>query len=222
MFRYILLAINLLIFTPLFSLLIVLVGTFDKNKNNTGYLTRLWARIILKLTNIQYSIKAFDKLDFKKKYIIISNHQSLIDILIVFAIFPIPISFFTKKELFSIPLFGFAMKCSGMVPVDRYNKEKSKDSVDIAVSRMHATNLSFVNFPEGTRMPFGKIGRFKKGGFILAIKSGLPIIPLTISYNKSLIRVVVHDVIDSLNYKLSSKELLIEKTRKVILSSFNT
>ena len=71
-------------------------------------------------------------------------------------------------------------------------------------------------------MPFGKIGRFKKGGFILAIKSGLPIMPLTISYNKSLIRVVVHDVIDSLNYKLSSKELLIEKTRKVILSSFNT
>ena len=222
MFRYILLAINLLIFTPLFSLLIVLIGIFDSNKDNTGYLTRLWARIILKFTNIQYSIEGFDKLDFKKKYIIISNHQSVIDILIAFAIFPMPISFFTKRELFSIPLFGFAMKCAGMVPVDRYNKEKSKESVDIAVSKIHSTNLSFVNCPEGTRMPFGELGEFKKGGFILAIKSGLPIIPLTISYNKSLIRVVVHDVIDSLNYKLSSKELLIEKTRKVILSSFNT
>jgi len=222
MLRYILLAINLLIFTPLFSLLIVLIGIFDKNKNNTGYLTRLWARIILKFTNIQYSIEGFDKLDLKKKYIIITNHQSVLDILIVFAIFPMPISFFTKRELFSIPLFGFAMKSAGMVPVDRYNKEKSKESVDIAVSKIHASNLSFVNFPEGTRMSFGELGKFKKGGFILAINSGLPIIPLTISYNKSLIRVVVDNTIDSLNYELSTKELLIEKTRDVILSNLNT
>ena len=222
MFRYILLSINLLIFTPLFYLLIVLTGIFDTNKNNTGYLTRLWACIILKFTNIQYSIEGFDKLDFKKKYIIISNHQSVIDILIAFAIFPMPISFFTKKELFYIPLFGFAMKCAGMVPVDRYNKEKSKKSVDMAVYKIHATNLSFVNFPDGTRMPFGELGKFKKGGFILAVKSGLPIIPLAISYNKSLIRVVVDDVIDSLNYELSTKDLLIEKTRNVILSNLNT
>ena len=129
---------------------------------------------------------------------------------------------FTKKELFSIPLFGFAMKSAGMVPVDRYNKEKSKESVDIAISKMNATNLSFVNCPEGTRMNFGKLGKFKKGGFILAIKSGLPIIPLTIKYNKTLIRVVVDDVIDSLNYDLSTKELLINKTRDVISSNLNS
>jgi len=212
---------NVILFTPLFSILIVLIGIFDTKKNKTGYLARLWATIILKFTNIRYSVEGIDRLNFKKKHIIISNHQSAIDILIVFAIFPVPISFFTKKELFSIPLFGFAMKCAGMVPVDRYNKERSKKSVDIAVAKMHSTDLSFVNYAEGTRMPFGKLGKFKKGGFILAIKSGLPILPLTINYNKSLIRVVVHDSIDSLNYELSTRDLLVEETRNIILSNLN-
>ena len=89
-------------------------------------------------------------------------------------------------------------------------------------SFLEVSNLSFVNYPEGTRMNFGKLGKFKKGGFILAIKSGLPIIPLTIKYNKTLIRVVVDDVIDSLNYNLSTKELLINKTRDVISSNLNS
>ena len=222
MFRYLLLSFNIIIFTPLFSILIVLTGIFDGKKNKTGYLARLWANMLLKFSNIKYSVKGIDKLNFKKKHIIISNHQSVIDILIAFSIFPTPISFFAKKELFSIPLFGFAMKSAGMIPVDRYNKEKSKESVDIAVSKMHSTNLSFINYPEGTRMPFGKIGKFKKGGFILAIKSGLPIIPLTINYNKSLIRVVVDKPIDSLNYELSTKELLIDKTRGAILTNIKT
>ena len=105
-----------------------------------------------------------------------------------------------------------------MIPVDRYSKEKSKKSVDIAVSKARNTRLSFLNYPEGTRMSFDRLGKFKKGGFLLAIKSGLPIVPLTLVYRKSLIRIVVDNSIDSLNYELSSKEILIKKTRDIIAS----
>ena len=218
MIQYILLTANIIIFTPLFSILIILVGVFDHQKIRTGYLVRLWAYLILKLSNIKYSVEGFDIIDPKKKYVIISNHQSAIDILLAFAIFPMPISFFTKKELFLIPVFGLAMKYAGMIPVDRHTKEKSKKSVDIAVSKAGSTQLSFLNYPEGTRMTFDRLGKFKKGGFLLAIKSGLPIVPLTLVYRKSLIRIVVGNSIDSLNYELSSKEILVKKTRDIIAS----
>jgi len=218
MLQYTFVAINMIIFTPLFSILIIIAGIFDSQKITTGYLVRLWARSILKFSNIKYSLEGFNDLDFKKKYVIISNHQSGIDILLTFAIFPMPISFFTKKELFYIPIFGLAMKSAGMIPVDRHNKEKSKKSIDIAVSKIHRTKLSFLNYPEGTRTGFDRLGDFKKGGFILAIKSGLPIIPLTLVYNEKSIRVVVGNSIDSLNYKLPNKEKLIKITRDTILS----
>ena len=67
MIQYILLVLAVIIFTPLFSLLIVLIGVFDVSKNKTGYLARLWARIILRFSNIKYSVEGLDSLDFKKK-----------------------------------------------------------------------------------------------------------------------------------------------------------
>ena len=66
MIQYILLTANIIIFTPLFSILIILVGVFDNQKIRTGYLARLWACLILKLSNIKYSVEGFDVIDPKK------------------------------------------------------------------------------------------------------------------------------------------------------------
>ena len=106
MIRYILLVFNILIFTSFFSILIILVGLFDKAKDKTAYLAHLWARSILKFSNITYSIEGLDKISNNKQYVIISNHQSAIDILVTFASIPNPIAFFTKKELFLIALIN--------------------------------------------------------------------------------------------------------------------
>ena len=187
MIRYILLIFNILIFTSFFSILIIIVGLFDKTKKQTGYLAHLWAKLILKFSNISYSIKGLDKVLNDKQYVIISNHQSAIDILVTFASIPNPIAFFTKKELFLIPIFGWAMKAAGMISVNRNNKNKSKSSVDEALLKINNTKLSILNYPEGTRTQFDALKEFKKGGFILAIKSNCPILPLTILYKKDMI-----------------------------------
>tara|TARA_B100000427_G_C15371909_1_gene534733 strand:+ start:142 stop:819 length:678 start_codon:yes stop_codon:yes gene_type:complete len=225
MIRYILLIFNILIFTSFFSILIILVGLFDKTKKQTGYLAHLWAKLILKFSNISYSIKGLDKVLNDKQYVIISNHQSAIDILVTFASIPNPIAFFTKKELFLIPIFGWAMKAAGMISVNRNNKNKSKSSVDEALLKINNTKLSILNYPEGTRTQFDALKEFKKGGFILAIKSNYPILPLTILYKKDMInneiRLVVDNSIDTLNYKMSDRDILIDKVRSTIQSNLN-
>ena len=223
MIRYILLVFNILIFTSFFSVLIILVGLFDKKKQQTGYLVHLWARLILKFSNISYSVKGLDKISNNKQYVIISNHQSAIDILVTFASIPNPIAFFTKKELFVIPVFGWAMKAAGMISVNRKNKNKSKSSVDEALFKIAHTKLSILNYPEGTRTRFDTLKEFKKGGFILAIKSNYPILPLTILYKKDMINneitLVVDNSIDTLNYKMSDRNILIDKVRNIIKSN---
>ena len=223
MIRYILLVFNIIFFTFIFSILIIIVGLFDKTKENTGYLTRLWAKLILRFSNISYGINGLENISNKNQYVIISNHQSAIDILVTFAAIPLPISFFTKKELFFIPIFGWAMKSAGMVYVDRKNKNKSKKSVSEALIKIDRTKLSILNYPEGTRTSFNRLNTFKKGGFILAIQSKYPIIPLTIVYNKDMInskiRILVDNSIDTVNYKMSDRDILIDKVKAIIQSN---
>ena len=156
----------------------------------------------------------------KQKYIIISNHQSFLDILVTFSLLPLDISFFTKKELFYIPVFGWALLAAGMVPVDRFNKEKSKKSVDLALKHLNKTNLSILNYPEGTRTDFHSLDKFKKGGFILAIQSNIAILPISVVYNKknpaNNIRLVVSDRIETLNYNVEQRDDLISITKNSI------
>ena len=222
MIRYLLLVFNTLFFTSFFSILIIIVGLFDKKKEKTGYLAHLWAKLILKFSNVSYSIKGIDNISNDRQYVIISNHQSAIDILVTFASIPIPIAFFTKKELFFIPIFGWAMKSAGMISVNRKNKNKSKKSVDEAIQKINKTKLSILNYPEGTRTGFKHLKDFKKGGFILAIQSNYPIVPLTLIYDKGIIndeiRLVVDNSIDTLNYSMEDRDTLISKVRQIIQS----
>ena len=126
------LAFNIIISTIFFSTLVFIIGLFDSKKKLTGKLIQLWAKWILYSSFIKYTVNGLDNIDINKNYVIISNHQSSMDVILTFALFPKPVSFFTKKELFYIPLFGWAMYSAGMVKVDRFNKYKSKQCVDDA------------------------------------------------------------------------------------------
>ena len=115
------------------------------------------------------------------------------------------------------------MKSAGMVYVDRKNKNKSKKSVSEALIKIDRTQLSILNYPEGTRTSFNRLNTFKKGGFILAIQSKYPIIPLTVVYNKDMInskiRILVDNSIDTVNYKMSDRDILIDKVKTIIQSN---
>jgi 1-acyl-sn-glycerol-3-phosphate acyltransferase len=85
-----------------------------------------------------------------------------------------------KKEFFQIPVLGIAMRRRGFIPIDRQNRERAIAAVDQAVRALKA-GYSFLAFPEGTRSPDGRLQTFKKGLFVMAIKGGASIVPVSVS-----------------------------------------
>ncbi|NTW99955.1 MAG: 1-acyl-sn-glycerol-3-phosphate acyltransferase, partial [Geobacteraceae bacterium] len=112
--------------------------------------------------------------------IFMSNHQSNFDILSLLAAMPRQIHWVAKKELFDIPVFGPSMRRGGYIPLDRSDGRKALQSMDEAAATIHQ-GKSVVLFPEGTRTQDGNLLPFKRGGFILARKAAVPVVPVTIN-----------------------------------------
>ena len=172
--------LNIVISVSIISIPILLLGWLDWNKYLTGKLTRLWARWIIWSTGIDYEIMGLENIKQDKQYIFMSNHESALDILFGIACLPCNIVFLAKKELFKIPVFGWAMLAAGSIKIDRKNPERAKKSINNAVETFIQATFSTIIFPEGTRSDAGELLPFKKGGFILAIRSKLPVVPVTI------------------------------------------
>ena len=109
-----------------------------------------------------------------------SNHQSNFDILALLAKMPRQLHWIAKKELFEIPVFGPSMRRGGYIPLDRGDGRKALQSMDEAAATIHQ-GRSVVLFPEGTRTQDGNLLPFKRGGFILARKAAVPVLPVTIN-----------------------------------------
>jgi len=109
--------------------------------------------------------------------IFMSNHQSLLDPPLLMGAIPVPAVYIAKKELKWVPFVGWAAMVAGMIFIDRGNSEKAAVSL-IRAAEQIANGKNVVIFPEGTRTRDGRIGKFKKGGFGLAIRAGVPIVPL--------------------------------------------
>jgi 1-acyl-sn-glycerol-3-phosphate acyltransferase len=140
---------------------------------------RFWARLSLALAGVQVSLRGAELLP-DGPVIFMSNHQSNFDILSLLAAVPRRLNWIAKKELFHIPVFGSSMRRGGYIPLDRGDGRKALRSMDHAASIIRA-GKSVVMFPEGTRSRDRRLLPFKRGGFILARKAGVPVVPVTIN-----------------------------------------
>jgi len=171
---------NLIAATVVVGVMVLLVGFFDTRKKFVGSMPRWWSKWVLWSSGLEYEVSGLEKLDPDAKYVFVGNHESALDIPVAVACLPYNIVFLAKKELFRIPLFGWGMYAAGMVRVDRQNREKAGLSIDRAVRYLKRSCSSVLVYPEGTRSRTGELGRFKKGSFLLAIKTQLPVVPVTI------------------------------------------
>ncbi|OCC16431.1 1-acyl-sn-glycerol-3-phosphate acyltransferase [Dissulfuribacter thermophilus] len=142
-------------------------------------LGRLWSKIIFKAARSKIDVRGQEHIPHGTPVVFASNHQSQFDIPALYLAIPIQFRFVVKKELFKIPLFGLAMKRAGYVPIDRTGGKKAVKSLRAAVRRIKS-GTSVVVFPEGTRSPDGKLLPFKTGALLVALKSGVPIVPIGI------------------------------------------
>ena len=196
-------------------------------------IARLWARILLGLCRVRVVVRGAEKIHPPGPYVFLSNHQSQFDIPAAILAIPLQFRVLAKKELFHIPIFGWALRLSGFVGIERSNREKAIRSLDEAAGRIRK-GRSLLIYAEGTRSPDGSLLPFKKGGFILAIQAGVPVIPLTILGSRSVlpkgslrirpgtIGVVVGDPIDPRRYPLEEKEALMKKVREAMSEALET
>lgn len=180
----------------------------------------LWSRWILKAAGVPVDIKGLEDLP-PAPAILVGNHQGLMDILALIVLLPRPPVFVAKKELFRLPIFGQVLHLMGHVCVDRSNRDKAIASINRARERLHQDQTYVVFFPEGTRTRDGQMQPFKKGAFVFALETGLPLIPFAIdgSYqaqppkttrlNPGPIHVQVLPPIDTQAYSLEQKEELV-------------
>jgi 1-acyl-sn-glycerol-3-phosphate acyltransferase len=152
----------------------------------TGSVEVLWnmsmwaARTGYTLVGIRVRVVGREKIEGERGYLFMANHVSNLDPPVITNQLGRRIAYIAKKELFSIPLFGRAMRAASFICMDRKNKRAAIDSVQDAVTVLRS-GLGMMVFPEGTRSPDGRLLHFKKGPFHLAISAGVPVVPITVA-----------------------------------------
>ncbi len=140
-----------------------------------------WTRFVLMLAGTRFEVAGLDNLRvIGGPYIVVMNHQSYMDIPVIVQGLPFQVRFVAKRELLKIPFFGSAARRCGNIFIERSDRKDAMDGIRKAGRTLKELGVSVVLAPEGTRSEDGKLLRFKKGAFVMAIEAGLPILPVTI------------------------------------------
>ena len=171
--------IYLIVGTLVFSTLALAVCWLPPRGRWVFRVARLWSRGVLLSSGVRLRTSFETELDSRASYVYIANHQSLFDIPALIAGAPGETRFMAKHSLFQIPLFGWALKAGGFVSIDRKSQGRSRAGFASALRELRS-GASVLIFPEGTRSLDGRLLPLKRGGILLALRSGLPIVPVGI------------------------------------------
>lgn len=163
-----------------------LVGLIPPKGDWTRNGARLWARIILWACGVRLRVEGADKVPTDSPVVFMANHESWLDIPALLVAIPGQVRFLAKKSLFSIPFLGWSMRAMGFIPVDRENRRQAIRSFEEAAARIRA-GRSVLVFPEETRTPTGELLPFQRGGFLIALKAQLPIVPVGLQGPRSIL-----------------------------------
>lgn len=189
-----------------------------------------WSQSLLSNLKVSWQVSNPHQIAFQpgRKYILMSNHASLVDIPLIFVSIPGRIRMLAKKELFRIPFFGHAMKKAGFPAIDRNNTEQALQDLAVVKEQMQQGIIPWIA-PEGTRSRDGSLQRFKAGGFFLALQTGATIIPVGIRGAANIIppdtfalnlgqqvEIILQPPIDASQYNVESRNQLIADVRQSI------
>lgn len=193
---------------------------------------RSWSKELLEHARVRVHAEGLEQLGGGREvFVVMSNHQSVYDIPVLFQTLPMRLRMVAKQELFRVPVWGRAMRYSGFVSIDRGDRQRAIESLALAKKKMQDEGVSIWIAPEGTRSRTGTLGPFKSGGFHLAIDSGLRILPVSLVGTYDLlradtaslkkggdVRLVVHEPIDPGPYGAARRAELMADVRSVIAS----
>ena len=171
---------------PLIYLYTIVLGTasllcsiFDGSGRVQHWLARTWSRMILKTASCPVTIIGAERLNGSQSCVFAANHLSALDIPVLYAALPFQFRIMAKKELFRYPFLGWHLRRSGQIPIERENARSSLRSL-IAASKTVQSGMPLLVFPEGGRSADGQVKPFLGGAFYVAIKAGVPVVPMAI------------------------------------------
>ncbi len=219
--------------TILIGSAVICVSFFSRTGNIPHLLARFWANSILWVSRVRVTVIGAEKLDVAQSYIYMPNHQSNADIPLLLGRLPVQFRWLAKAELFKIPLFGRAMRGVGYISIDRSNRKSAFESLTRAAHTIR-NGTSVLIFPEGTRSRDGNLLPFKKGGFLLAVDSGVPIVPIIIRGTRDIVpkgHFLIHpapvtmeilDSVDTSGYTRKTKDALSDRVHTILGEAADT
>ena len=220
-----------MIATLVLGFLAFLTYPFDRKGKVVHRYARLWGKVALLANQVKVKIEGMEHVKGEGPYIFMANHQGSYDIFALLGHLPFQFKWLAKKELFSIPFFGWTMAAAGYISIDREGTRETVEAMNEAAQKIR-DGMSVVIFPEGSRSPDGSIQPFKKGGFTLAIKSKVPVIPVALVGSRDImpkdkltlspgeIRMRIDHPIETQNYSLKDRKILMERVNKTISKNF--
>ena len=232
MIRTVIVIIWTVLATVVLSIATIVASFFSKTGNIPHLIAGIWGKSILWASRVKVTVRGLSSIDATQSYIFMVNHQSIYDIPVVLGHLPHQFRWLAKAELFRIPLFGHAMRRVGYISIDRSDREAAFKSLQTAADKIK-DGVSVLIFPEGTRSQDGRIQPLKKGGFVLAVDSAVPIVPIVIRGTRAItpknklqmkpgqVSLNIKKPIESSKYSRKTKDALLEKVHRTFLDHFS-
>jgi 1-acyl-sn-glycerol-3-phosphate acyltransferase len=194
MLRGILTLLTFVVVTTVLGIVAIVAGIVTGKTTVVFRLGRLWAKAHLKVMGIAPVYSGLEHAAGTAPRIFLANHLSTLDIWVLAPVLPVTTRFVSKRTIFWIPVLGQAMAVAGFIPIDRRDRASAIRSLGRATETIRH-GASVILFPEGTRSRDGRLSRFKRGAFHLALEAGVPVVPVTISGTYNVVKprsIVVH------------------------------
>ena len=221
-----------LLSAPLLALLTVLFGIpaialgLLGARRSARRITTAWARSLLRVVGVKVVVEGASNVPGAPA-VYAANHGSVLDIPVLFGHLPVDFRIVHKRSLRYVPVIGLYLAAAGHIAIDRGNAFRARKSLDRATERIRR-GASVMVFPEGTRSARGDVAAFKRGTFLVAVRSGAPVVPLSIAGVKAVmptglralrpgtVRLIVHEAIPTRGRAESEAGRLAEKVRRIV------
>lgn len=216
-----------LVLTLLCSTLTVIFATLVNPEWASAVFAVAWGKALAYLTPVSVTVEGKENANREQTYVVVSNHQSIYDIFLIYGWLELDLKWVMKKELRKVPGIGIGCEKAGHIFVDRRNPKQARIAIREALDRV-GEGVGILFFPEGTRSMDGRLLSFKKGAFRLATEQNIPILPVTLVGTRDVlpsrslrlfpgpIKMVIHPAIDPAG---KSVEELLEQSRAAMTSA---
>jgi 1-acyl-sn-glycerol-3-phosphate acyltransferase len=228
-YKYLVVAPVLVLATAFFATLALVLSLFTSSREASRVAGVRWARVMAWVTPMRVEVEGRENIDPRQSYVLVSNHQSQYDIFMLYGWLGVDFKWVMKQELRKVPGIGVACERLGHIFIDRSNHAAAIATLEAARTKI-VDGTSVIFFPEGTRSTDGRLLRFKRGAFRMAIDLGLPILPLTVTGTRDVLpantsdlkpgsaRLIIHEPISIEGVTVEDCQELSDRVREVISS----